>query len=401
MRYLKNNPFKAPFPGKRRLMQSYKLGTFRQIEIKIHPSFALLLAWVVYHFGLAGRGGMVGVLYGLVLMTLVFACVLLHELGHGLMAQEYGIRVRNITLFPFGGAAFIEQMPMRPRPELLITAAGPAVNVAIAMALLPVILLMGVFNGYSSIGDYVHYLDDVSIGGIFVYLFFANVTLFLFNLLPAFPMDGGRLVRAGLASVMSRERSTSIAVALGAVTALAMFVAGVWLRDFALPLIAIFVLVAAYGENKAVRLESALRRLRVGQFALWDAGGIAPGNPLTSALRGGPRDLVVTDGGRVVGMLWRSDVLRELNGGAGNRTVEDVMDRAIDSVHVDDSVFSVQQQMQAMNRWAVPVVENGHYRGIFTVDRVIHVYRQLSAQSPERRMMGWAVDVGNALRGVR
>jgi Zn-dependent protease len=315
------------------------------------------------------------------------------------MAQEYDIRVRNITIFPFGGAAFIEQMPIRPRSELLITIAGPVVNIAIALALLPFILLLGIFSGFSSPADYLHLLEEASVGGLLVYLFFANIMLFFFNLLPAFPMDGGRIVRAGLAAVMGRERSTSIAVGLGAATACLMIVAGIWLRDFALPLIAIFVLVAAYGENKAVRTESALKRLRVGQFALWDAGGISANSPMTAALRGGPRDFVVTEGGRVVGMLWRADVLRELNGGAGNRTVSDLMDRTVVSVHVDDSVYDVQQQMQQTNRWAVPVTENGQYRGIFTVDRILHVYRQLSAQSPERRMMGWAAGVGNALRG--
>lgn len=380
-------------------MESVRLGTFRNIEIKVHPSFALAIAWVVYHFGLANHGGAAGILYGLILIALVFGCVLLHELGHSLMAQEYHIRVRNITLFPFGGAAFIEQMPVRPRSEMFITIAGPVVNVAIAIALLPIILLVGIVNGYSSPGDYIHYLDDASAAGIFVYLFFANLMLFFFNLLPAFPMDGGRLVRAGLAAVLGRERATTIAVALGAATALAMMVAGVWMRDVALPLVAIFVLVAAYGENKAVRTEAALRRLRVGQFALWDAGGIGANDPLTAALRGGPRDLVVTEDGHVVGMLWRVDVLRELNGGAGNRIVADVMDRHFVPVHVDESVFDVQQKMQHLNRWAVPVVENGAYRGIFTVDRVLHVYRQLYAQSPERRMMLWAAEVGNALRG--
>lgn len=380
-------------------MESVRLGTFRNIEIKVHPSFALAIAWVVYHFGIANHGGASGIFYGLVLVALVFGCVLLHELGHSVMAQEYHIRVRNITLFPFGGAAFIEQMPTQPRAEIFITVAGPLVNLAIAISLLPIILLFGIVNGYSSPGDYIHYLDDASVAGIFVYLFFANIMLFLFNLLPAFPMDGGRLVRAGLAAVLGRERATTIAVGLGAATALAMLAAGVWLRDVALPLVAIFVLVAAYGEHKAVRTEAALRRLRVGQFAIWDAGGIGANNPLTAALRGGPRDLVVTEDGHVVGMLWRVDVLRELNGGAGNRIVAEVMDRHFEAVHVDESVFDVQQKMQKLNRWAVPVIENGAYRGIFTVDRVLHVYRQLYAQSPERRMMLWAAEVGNALRG--
>jgi CBS domain-containing protein len=128
-----------------------------------------------------------------------------------------------------------------------------------------------------------------------------------------------------------------------------------------------------------------MRRLRVGQFAVWDRGGLAPGDPLSSALSGGPRDVAVTEHGKVVGMVWRRELLHMLNGGIGNRTVGEMMDREVVAVGIDDSVYDVQQQMQRLNRWAVPVTEDGQYRGIFTSDRFIHVYRYLNAQSPERR----------------
>jgi CBS domain-containing protein len=175
---------------------------------------------------------------------------------------------------------------------------------------------------------------------------------------------------------------------------------GVWLREYSLPLIAIFIVITAYGEGKSVQLESAMRRLRVGQFALWDSGGISLHHPIAAALRGGPRDMVVTDGGRVVGMLWRRDVLLALNGGSSQRTVGDVMDDDVFAVDIDDSVYDVQRQMHATNRWAVPVTEDDHYRGIFTVERFVHVYRYLNAQSPQRRRVAsLAETVGNALRG--
>jgi Zn-dependent protease len=382
-------------------MQSFSIGQISGIDLRIHPTFGLVLVWVVYHFGLSGDPSAGSLLYGLVLMALIFGCVVLHELGHSLMAQEYGIRVRNITLFPFGGAAFIEQMPMRPRYEFMITIAGPAVNVAIAAALLPPLFLYGVVNEYG-FGDFLNYLDDVALSGLLIYLFFANVMIVLFNLLPAFPMDGGRLLRAGLTHFVGRDRATAAALVLGVGGALALAVAGIWIGEITLPMMAIFILVAAYGEGKAVRLESAMRRLRVGQFALWDSGGISANAGVNAALRGGPRDIVVTEDGRVIGMLWRHDVLATLNGGAGNRTVAELMDQDIFTVDIDDSVFDVQRQMQATNCWAVAVTDNGVYRGIFTVDRIMHVYRYLNAQSPERRgMANLREQVGNALRGVR
>lgn len=121
-----------------------------------------------------------------------------------------------------------------------------------------------------------------------------------------------------------------------------------------------------------------MRRLRVGQFALWDMGGVAPHHPLTFALRGGPRDLVVTDNGEVIGMLWRSQLLEGLNGGIAGRTIGDIMDTSVYIADVDDSVYEVQQQMIRRNRWAVPVTEGGQYRGIFTAERFVHLYRQIA-----------------------
>lgn len=384
------------------MLQSFSIGQIRGIDLRVHPTFGIVLLWVVYNFGIARDGSIGTLVYGFVLMALVFVCVVLHELGHSFMAQEYGIRVRNITVFPFGGAAFIEQMPMKPRSEFMITIAGPAINVAIAAALFPLLFLFGVVRGYDSFGDYVGYLEEINPAGLVIYLFFANVMIVLFNLLPAFPMDGGRLLRAGLTSLFGRERATNAAVIIGMMCALALAVFGIWIREFLLPVIAIFVIVAAYGEGKSVQLESAMRRLRVGQFALWDSGGIGPALPLTAALRGGPRDMVVTDSGRVVGMLWRKDVLRALNGGAGARTVADVMDAFVLPVDVDASVYDVQRQMHATNRWAVPIVDGESYRGIFTVDRFVHVYRHLNTQSPQRRRVAsLRAYVENAFREVR
>jgi CBS domain-containing protein len=160
--------------------------------------------------------------------------------------------------------------------------------------------------------------------------------------------------------------------------AVLMVAAGLWLGDYVLPLVAIFIVFVAQAEGRAVRLESAMRRLRVGQFALWDMGGISPDRPLTHALRGGPRDLVVTKDGRVEGMLWRHHLLRELNRGDEHRLVSDVMVPANVVADVDESVYDVQQRMNQHNTWAVPITEDDQYRGIFTADRFVHVYRQIT-----------------------
>jgi CBS domain-containing protein len=195
------------------------------------------------------------------------------------------------------------------------------------------------------------------------------------------------VLRAALTGVVGRDRATSIAVALGTALALLAVVLGFWERSLVLVAVGMFVAVAAQAEARAAHAESGMRRLRVGQFSLWDMGGISPDQPLTLALRGGPRDLVVTRSGEVVGMLWRQDLLNGLQGGVAGRTVGDVMDRSVYVADVNDSVLDVQQMMNAMSRWAVPVTENGQYRGIFTADRFVHLHRQVMPPL----FTGWAV----------
>jgi predicted transcriptional regulator len=137
-------------------------------------------------------------------------------------------------------------------------------------------------------------------------------------------------------------------------------------------------MVVAYGEDRAIRVEGAMRRMRVGQFALWDLGGIAPDQPLVNALRGGLRDMAVTESGQVVGMLWRNSLLAELGKTASGRTVGDVMDDHPVAVDIDMTIFDVHRLMDDQDLWAVPVTEAGTYRGIFTGDRFLHIYSQLS-----------------------
>jgi Zn-dependent protease len=381
------------------MMRSFPLGRIYGIQVNVHPSFALIVLFVAIDQRRLGDGGVGAFLFALLLTTLVFACVILHELGHSFMAMQYGIRVHGITLWPMGGVALMEQVPTRPAAETLVAIAGPAVNVAIALALVPWLVGYGVVRGFAGLGDYLAAVaDGGSFGALLGYLLLVNVMLIAFNALPAFPMDGGRVLRAGLSAVVGREKGTRAAVLVGQAFAVGFIGVGVWFQYWSLLLVGLFVLVAAHAEGRAVRLESAMRRLQVGQFALWDRGGIGPRHPLTYALRGGPRDLVVTDEGRVVGMLWRAQLLNALNGGSGARTVEELMDADVVTADVDDSVYDVQQRMHRMNRWAVPVVEDGLYRGIFTAERFVHVYRHLAPAPARGASTGFTQALGDLVR---
>ncbi|MFM9106158.1 MAG: site-2 protease family protein [Chloroflexota bacterium] len=359
-------------------MRSLRLGNLAGIDIKLHPTFLLVLLWVAVDWERAWGRAESPVWFGFVFVLLLFACVLLHELGHALMARQFGLRVHDVTLSVIGGVARFDSAPLTSRGELAICLAGPAANFAIVIALLPLILLAGVVAGYGP-GDYLRSVMQPGIPGLMTGLFAANLLLLAFNLLPAFPMDGGRLLRAGLSGILGRERATAAAVRFGQVLALGLgLVAAFRLHSLSLALIAVFLIVAAETEMRAVRVESSLRRMRVGQFALWDMGGIAPDRPLKFALRGGARDIVVTDRQQVVGMLWRNDLLNALSSGGGSMVVADIMEPGVVPVDVDDPVFDVHRRMETERRPALPVAEHGQYRGVFTSDRLVHVYRQVA-----------------------
>lgn len=230
-------------------------------------------------------------------------------------------------------------------------------------------------------------IADVSPTGFIIYLFFTNLVLAAFNLLPAFPLDGGRVLRACLSFFTQRFTATSIAAGFGQVLALGLCALGLATGNPSLILMAAFIAVAAYLEWTAIRVEHTLRKLKVGQFILWDMGGVAAHHPLPYALRGGPRDVAVINGDRrVVGMLWRHDVMEALNGGASRfRTVGELMDIEAAVADVDDTIFEVQQRMVASGRRALPVTENGLYRGIFTTDRFWHVHRHVARRPHAQR----------------
>ena len=366
------------------MLRALRLGRLYGVDVNLHPTFAIVVVLVFLQWGIGEHGGIGPFLLGLLLTLLVFLSVLVHELGHCFMARQFGVQVLDITLWPFGGVARIEQVPAAPRSELMIALAGPAMNLAIVMLLLPAVLLVAVVLGGDALFAEHGFSSALSWSTMLAAVAVVNLGLLLFNLLPAFPLDGGRILRAGLTPVFGREHATSVAAWIGIACAGLMVVLGVWHRQLLLPMFGLFVIFAAQAESRMVRIESAMRRLKVGQFSLWDMGGVSPHDPLTFALRGGPRDLVVTENGRVVGMLWRSQLLNGLQGGVAGRTVADVMDRSVYVADVDDSIFDVQQHMNRTQRWAVPVTENGLYRGIFTAERFVHLYRQIAPGLLER-----------------
>jgi Zn-dependent protease len=319
-----------------------------------------------------------------------------------MMAREFGLRVRDITLVPFGGIARIEQMPARPRAEALISVAGPLVNVAIAFLLLPLLLIVGLASGIDSIQGFARIgLGEVSLAGFLFYLLLANITLAVFNLLPAFPMDGGRILRAGVTPILGRQAATTVAVSIGITLGMLIGIVAVISQEYLIVLVMAFVVLAAVAEGRAVRLEESMRRLRVGQFAVWDRGGVAPSDPIALALRQGARDLAVTHNGRLVGMVWRQQLIEAMSHGGLNRRIGEIMDTDFVSLPSETSVFDAQRWMSQVSQWTIPVADSGVYRGVFTSDRLVHVQRHISARSPERRHFSQlSGSIGEAFRSL-
>lgn len=228
----------------RRVMKwSWKLGRFAGIDTYVHATFVLLVGWAAWA-SYAGAGTAFAAVLGVGFLLAVFASVLMHELGHALVARRYGIRTRKIILSPIGGLAQLDGMPAKPRQELMVALAGPAVNFALAAVLFAIGSGMG----------------GSPLFGLLDGLVWANVTLGAFNLLPAFPMDGGRALRAFLATRMGSHSATEIAAGVGKLIAVVMGVIGL-ATNWVLVAIAVFVWFAASAELRAAREERAWEML--------------------------------------------------------------------------------------------------------------------------------------------
>jgi Zn-dependent protease len=220
---------------------SINLFRVRGILLSVHFSFLLLPAYAAY----AGyqEAGLAGLIWSVALLLLFFVCVVLHELGHSLVARHFGVGVSRILLLPFGGMAQFDTIPRQPSRELLITLAGPAVNFAIAGILLPFVSL----SKHWTLSSYPNSLSDIAL-----YLLFANLVMGTFNLLPAFPMDGGRILRALLATQMPYVRATFWAATTGKIVAIAGIIAGIWAQWYLLAALFGFILFVGEAEYRAL-----------------------------------------------------------------------------------------------------------------------------------------------------
>lgn len=361
---------------------SWQITKVAGIPIRIHATFALLVGWIFVGTLAEGHGVAAAALAaGLILA--VFTCIVLHELGHALTARRFGIRTRDITLLPFGGVARLERIPERPLHEFLVAVAGPAVNVVIAACLFGVLALFwhetaSRLLGYAaSLGRY--YAPVVGTqGGFLAELLLLNLYIVAFNMIPAFPMDGGRVLRAILATRLDYVRATQVAASVGQVIAVLFAVVSINAHNPFLLLIALFVFFAAGQESTMAQMRTAFAGVPVSRAMIRDFRSLRADEPLSKAvdllLDGHQQDfpvLGVRPGDPPVGILTRADLLKALAQGPRDQTVGEVARHGCGIAHPREYLEDVFQRIDRSGCPALLVLsETGEVVGMVTLENV-------------------------------
>jgi Zn-dependent protease len=340
------------------------LGRFAGIDVYIHATFLLIIAFVAWSHWARGLG-VSGVFEGILFVLAIFACVVLHEYGHALTARRYGVKTRDITLYPIGGVARLERMPDKPVQELWVALAGPAVNLAIAVALFAVLATTTTLRPLGEL--------TVTSGPFLERLLIINLFLAAFNLIPAFPMDGGRVLRALLAMRLEYTRATQIAANIGQGMALLFGLVGLLVNPF-LIFIALFVWIGAAQESSMVQMKSSLGGIPVSRAMLTDFQVLAESEPLSRAvdllLEGSQQDFPVVTDQRVIGVLTRGDLIKALAQLPPTTSVGDVMQRGFIEVDSGEMLETAFGRLQECQCHTVPVTHDGRLVGLVTSENI-------------------------------
>jgi Zn-dependent protease len=379
-----NEPPRHIMERRHTMTWSWKLARIAGIDVYVHATFLMLLGWIAMIHWAEGRS-VAAVVSGVGFILALFACVVLHEFGHALTAQRYGIRTRDITLLPIGGLARMERLPKDPVQELWVALAGPAVNVVIALLLFALLRTSGDWEAVDRVG--------VARGTFVERVMLANVALVAFNLLPAFPMDGGRVLRALLATRMDHAVATQRAAWVGQAMAIVFGFIGLFSNPI-LVFIAFFIWIGAGQEASVVQMQSALAGVMVRQAMLTNFQTVTPENTLGDAadliLSGSQQDFPVVVDGHVAGVLTRSDLLSALAQRGREAPVAEAVQRECLTADVSEMLEAVLARLQARDCRTLPVTEHGALVGLVTMENVgeflmIQAAQQKNAVSALRR----------------
>jgi len=358
---------------------SFKIARIAGIDVRIHATFFLLLGFVAYFAG--HRAGASWGLNAVLIWLLVFLCVLLHELGHALAAKAYGIPTVDITLYPIGGVARMERMPEKPVQELVVAIAGPLVNVVIIIVLGAVLFATGGLDLTAIVTD----------PNLLQILFWTNIVMVVFNLIPAFPLDGGRVLRALLATRMEYAQATRVAAGIGQGLALALGIFAAFTGQILLILIAIFIYMAAESEAAVVQMRSVTAGLPVSSAMVTRFDTLDHRSTLNQAidvLLGTSQHEfpVLDDNGGFAGLLTKHDLLVALRNSGADTLVTDVMVKGLPTVLPQTSLDRALDFVRQAGVAALPVLDNtGRLVGLFTPENVSELLMVRTALGKKKR----------------
>lgn len=355
---------------------SLKIARVFGIDIKVHITFLLILFLGAMQWSRFGGPGMV---FGILVVVLLFVCVTLHELGHSVVALHYKIPVKDIVLLPIGGVASLARMPTNPLQELLIAVAGPLVNVVIVGVLWLVMHRIPLIEEMLS-AQKIGIGSEPGLATLLLVLFSANIMLVIFNMIPAFPMDGGRVFRATLAFFMPYARATRIAAVVGQGLAVVMGIYGLMNQPI-LAVIAFFIFMAAGAENAATQAKTVLITKRVGDcynrtaitLTIDDRVSTVVDHLLTSY----QPDFAVVHRGQLQGVVTREDVLKYLEQNSYDVFVTEILEDQFLRVDRHQTLDEVSELMQEKDLRLVAVFEHDQFLGLLSREDIYEAQKVL------------------------
>lgn len=355
---------------------SLHIGTFWKIPVKIHWSFGILLLFVVYTAFTNGFKLWQSIGF-IVYFLLLFLCVVLHEYGHALTARKFGVETRDILLSPIGGVARLESIPDKPLQEFYIALAGPLVNIIIAIT---VGLVLFLITGQVFPDDFTSFRFDEP--AEFVgYIVFMNLALFMFNLIPAFPMDGGRVLRSLLAAKMGKVKATMIAMRIGRILAIGFIVFGIFNSQLILSLIGLFIFMMAGQEYDQTRVMALLAGTKVRDIMRTSYSQLHLSDSVSSVIekyyREGEQNFLVFDSmGNLSGTIPEMVIKKVLKGKNKEMlTAQQLMTPSIAMVSPDDTLKDVTISMNEKGSAIVAVLDNNHIVGVIDKNNIENYIR--------------------------
>lgn len=347
---------------------AFRIINIRGINLYIHWTFLFLIGWIMLVNAQLGNN-VEQLMWSITFILAVFACVTLHELGHALMAARFGIKAKNIVLLPIGGIASIEKFPDNPKQELAISIAGPLVNVVIAILLWLVQLPHTSFWGAP---------QDISIvhGHDFLYnLRIANIVLALFNLIPAFPMDGGRIFRALLGLKLNYIQATSIAATVGKIVAAAFIGLGILFFNPFLPIIGIFIIFSASTEEYYLQLKSLAKDVKLKEVLMYDYNSLQANMTVQEAaniiLNNHSKYFVLMDGTNPVGSINRLEIVKAIAEMKYKEPLQSLIKEELEFLDVNTEVGAVLEKLARHDERIYPVMDDKHFAGVVNLNHII------------------------------